>query len=425
VEDTSINSDDYTFQDDYWGIFSNHTITGASSKEFGIDDRIRGIYSELTFTDGVGGGGFSELTSGRFHVNVNETGLTTSGSAHALYGYAYLEGGAELDNIYGSCLVTDIDGGTVDTSVYGQSIDVDIESGCSIGDHVKGLYINVDSDVNPTGNVFGLDVWVQGTGVDASADTFLRCRDQENSDTVAQITALAGVATFDSGDFSGAPDYAEYFESKSGSAIAIGSTVKLDGDKIVVCEEGDTPIGVVRPKWSSSVVCGSAPLRWAGKYLKDDYDEVQMENYTKKKWIEEVDFDEYIKRGKTEEEQQQYSKVEGSKAKDAVLDEDGKEIEPAVDAVPDTYFREHCYHSDRIPEGITAPDDAETLTPVSQRKKLNPDYDPSQDYVKRADRDEWCLVGLLGQIPITKGQPTGTWIKMKDVSDTVEMYFVK
>jgi hypothetical protein len=204
-----------------------------------------------------------------------------------------------------------------------------------------------------------------------------------------------------------------------------------------------------------------------------------MEDYTQKKWEVEVDFDEYIKRGKSEEEQRQYSKVEGSKAIEAVEaveaqdavyetvvvqeaveevlwaeeDELPEGVEAGdvkteaqeeeteeqlvseavqavegvegVDEVPDTYFREHCYHSDRIPEGITAPDDVEVLTPVSQRKKLNPDYDESQDYVKRADRDEWCLIGLLGQIPITKGQPTGNWIKMKDVSDTVEMYFVK
>jgi len=57
---------------------------------------------------------------------------------------------------------------------------------------------------------------------------------------------------------------------------------------------------------------------------------------------------------------------------------------------------------------------------------LNPDYDPSKVYKNRKERDEWCLVGLLGQIPITKGQPVASnWIKMKDVSDTVEMYFVK
>ena len=46
--------------------------------------------------------------------------------------------------------------------------------------------------------------------------------------------------------------------------------------------------------------------------MKDDYDEIQMENFTMKKWIVEVDHAEYIKRGKTEQEQKQYSKVEGS-----------------------------------------------------------------------------------------------------------------
>ena len=55
----------------------------------------------------------------------------------------------------------------------------------------------------------------------------------------------------------------------------------------------------------------------------------------------------------------------------------------------------------------------------------NLDEDGLQIYSPREDRDEWHIIGLLGQIPITKGQPTGTWIKMKDVSDTVEMYFVK
>ena len=206
----------------------------------------------------------------------------------------------------------------------------------------------------------------------------------------------------------------------------------MDGDKVVACSEGDTPIGVVRPDGvgTSAYKAGCQNLKWQGKFVQDDYGERQMEDYEIKMWKEEISFEEYIKRGKDETGGVlggivKDEKVEGSKAKDAVLDVDGNELEPAVDAVADTYFREHAYHSDRIPEGLTVPDDAETLTPSHQRKKLNPDYDESQDYVKRADRDEWCLVGLLGQIPITKGQPTGNWIKMKDISDTVEMYFVK
>jgi hypothetical protein len=171
-------------------------------------------------------------------------------------------------------------------------------------------------------------------------------------------------------------------------------------------------------------------------FVKDDYGADVWEDYSLTKWSEEITLEEYIKRGKDKTGGAMGgiltdSKVEGSKAieaKDAVLDEDGNELEPAVEAVaevPDTYFREHKYHSDRLPDGVTAPDDAEVIEIAKQRQKLNPDFDESLEYEPREERDEWHIVGLLGQIPITKGQPTGSWIKMKDVSDTVEMYFVK
>jgi hypothetical protein len=59
-------------------------------------------------------------------------------------------------------------------------------------------------------------------------------------------------------------------------------------------------------------------------------------------------------------------------------------------------------------------------------KKVNPNYDESKEYIPRKDRDEWNIVGLLGQVQITKGQPVASsWIKMKDISDTVELWFIK
>jgi len=181
-------------------------------------------------------------------------------------------------------------------------------------------------------------------------------------------------------------DYAEYFESKDGDAIAIGTTVKLDGDKVVACGEGETPIGVVRPYGNSVVIGNSAPLRWQSKYLKDDYGAYILEEYTVTAW------------------------------------------EPSEDE--ETEFR-HIYHTDKIPSDLTVPDDADVVSKEDDgsklmRRKENPDYDKSKTYTPRMKRDEWCLIGLLGQMPITKGQPTtSNWIKMKDISDTVEMYFVK
>ena len=143
---------------------------------------------------------------------------------------------------------------------------------------------------------------------------------------------------------SGGADYAEYFESKNGNEIVVGTTVKLDGDKIVPCDSETSPIGVIRAKNGNSVVVGNAyNNRWCQMYKQDDYGAY------------EYDDDKHMVR--------------------------------------------------------------------------NPDYiKPTEEnpYIPREERDEWCLVGLLGQIPITKGQPVAdSWIKMKDVSDTVEMWFVK
>ena len=184
-----------------------------------------------------------------------------------------------------------------------------------------------------------------------------------------------------------AADYAEYFESKDGKVIAIGSTVKLDGDKIVACEDGDNPLGVIRPL-NTSLVGNSAWANWGSKYLTDDYGSPIMEEYTVTMWID----------GKHEDGQS------------------NNDIQ---------------YHTDKIPSDVIVPDDAivkstEYDGSKLMRKKLNPNYDESKSYIEREKRDEWHIVGLLGQIPITKGQPmASSWVKMKDVSDTVEMWMVK
>jgi hypothetical protein len=57
---------------------------------------------------------------------------------------------------------------------------------------------------------------------------------------------------------------------------------------------------------------------------------------------------------------------------------------------------------------------------------LNTDYDETQEYVSRENRQEWDTVGLMGKLRIRKNQPTGSnWIKMRDVSETVEEWLVR
>jgi hypothetical protein len=69
-------------------------------------------------------------------------------------------------------------------------------------------------------------------------------------------------------------------------------------------------------------------------------------------------------------------------------------------------------------------DEGETV--VQQRRKLNPAYDPDVVYTSREERPEWDCVGLMGKLRLRKGQPTGSrWIKMRDISNSVEEWLVR
>ena len=71
-------------------------------------------------------------------------------------------------------------------------------------------------------------------------------------------------------------------------------------------------------------------------------------------------------------------------------------------------------------------EDEDGNTVIQQRRKLNPAYNPDVEYVSREDRPEWDCVGLMGKLRIRKGQVTGArWIKMRDISDSVEEWLVR
>ena len=183
-------------------------------------------------------------------------------------------------------------------------------------------------------------------------------------------------------------DYAEYFESHTGSAIPRGTSVVLENNKVRAATSEDNVadiIGVVRPKEfgkNSMVVGNTAWNMWSEKYLTDDFNCYVMEDYSVVSWN----------------------------------DEDGELV---------------TYESDNIPSDVTVPDDAETNTHDAngvkfQRRALNPDFDASRAYEPREDRDEWVIVGLIGQVQILDGQPTNDrWIKMRDISDTVEEWYIR
>lgn len=129
-------------------------------------------------------------------------------------------------------------------------------------------------------------------------------------------------------------DYAEFFEWKDGNPEAedrVGYIVALDGDKLILANEGDYVLGVVS---GTATVLGDNPeWNWAKRWVTDDFGRIQYE--------------------------------------DKVI-----------------------HHEAEERNGETIPAWDETIkAPV-----VNPDYDPNQEYTKRADRPEWSAVGMMGKL---------------------------
>ena len=233
------------------------------------------------------------------------------------------------------------------------------------------------------------------SGVNGGTSMLLRCEANHpdcggSSNDGAFTVQNDGTLKADSATIGTPADYAEYFESTDDSAISAGTTVVLENGKVRPAINSETPMGVIRPTGCSTTVGNASPMNYYSKYKRDVFGAHIYEEYTITAWT----------------------------------DSDGEY---------------HNYPSDSIPNDLTVPDDAEIIThetnpegyEVSPKRKLtrriiNPDYDPSKAYISREDRDEWNLVGLLGQVTILKGQLTASnWIKMWDIDSSHEMWFIK
>lgn len=186
--------------------------------------------------------------------------------------------------------------------------------------------------------------------------------------------------------FGGGADYAEYFEWSDGNTAnedRRGYTVVLDGNKVRKATDADNASQIIGAVSSRPSVVGDADMdAWKDKYLRDDFGSYITETHNV------IEFT------------------------------DGDGIE-------------RSYESHRVPDDVIVPDDATIKTededgnPFTHRK-LNPDYDESLAYVAREDRPEWDAIGMMGKLRIRKGQPVGDrWIKMRDISDSVEEWLVR
>jgi hypothetical protein len=231
--------------------------------------------------------------------------------------------------------------------------------------------------------------WVDRSA--SSAYSFFVAR--SNSDTNTSFNLRGDGNAYADGTWNNnGADYAEYFESATGAAIPVGTTVVLDGNKVRASTDQDAAsliMGVVRPKEpsiASMVVGNTAWNKWQGMFLTDDFGRYILEPH------EVVEWDEVNDAGETEHK---------------------------------------SYESHMVPSGVVVPENA-TRKSVDEKGnafthyKINPDYDPSHEYVSREERPEWLIIGLIGQVPVLTGQPIGDrWIKMRDVSASVSEYMIR
>jgi len=240
---------------------------------------------------------------------------------------------------------------------------------------------------------------------------FYRSMSGNNSDVEHRLVG-DGNAYADGSWNGGGADYAEYFEWADGNSDSqdrTGYTVVLDNEKVRLSTSDDAAANIIGAVSVNPSVIGDSDIeRWKQKYLRNDFGAYQKETYTMTEWTEIV---------------------VDQEAADEVLDDDGELITKAKEQI----IREvlHNYETDKIPDDVTVPDNATVSTKDAngntfERRKLNPAYNPDTAYVSREDRKEWATIGLMGKLRIRKGQTTGDrWIKMRDVSDTVEEWLVR
>jgi hypothetical protein len=232
-----------------------------------------------------------------------------------------------------------------------------------------------------TSTAFNYASWTSGTGGTSKQEFLIR----------GDGNALADASWLDN-----QYDYAEYFESASGIASELGRAVVLADGKLryydASTDDASNIVGVTRPKKNAKGPSAHniAWNHWHERYATDDWGQYEMEDVTVWDW----------------------DKIEAVEASDGVDAVEGREEGSA-------YERDEA-------EDWTPPEGA--TSSLQSVRIQNPDYDPTRadDYKSREDRDEWWLIGLLGQVQIKANEPTNPrWIKMKNISDAVEMWMIR
>jgi hypothetical protein len=225
-----------------------------------------------------------------------------------------------------------------------------------------------------------------------------------NDDVQFRVRASDGKIFSDFGaSVTAGADYAESFEWADGNP----NNEDRVGYSVVIVPNTDGKIGIASTTDDTSLIIGvvsgcpavlgdSADLKWQGRYLRDEYGREIMQDVEMLVW----------NRGQNEPQP----------------------------SPTDTFRLSNCEEScriseidQRVAEG-TLPQWAidQNLRITAQERTPNPDYDPSQEYIPRSDRQEWDPIGLMGKLWLRPNQPTGDrWIKLRDGSNGLSYWLVR
>lgn len=246
-----------------------------------------------------------------------------------------------------------------------------------------GAELGLDRRLNINGNLITKKIFLDD--LEAAGPTFEYNSANDGSDmnweSVGNVRMKCnqdGNVTADGSFTGGGADFAEMFESIDGKKIHAGISVVVDNGRIREAKKGESPIGVIsaNPTIIGNAGGSDADDNWKGKYIKDDFGNYIMEE--KEWWIVNI-------------KKRNRNKIE----------------------------KESNWSDIKKP-----PKSAKTK--MAFRRKLNPDFDDSIEYKPRKERKEWCVVGLIGIVPIIKGQiVSNNWIKLRNISDNVEEYLIR
>jgi hypothetical protein len=365
------------------GIQIGGTGTGESLSDLDLYGNltVSGSFSPASISTGAitASGAITFNTAGTIklgndNVNVNISQPSATGRALNVGGNVNIEGELSVDTLTGMSSNTIIvnDTFSVNGSLFADYVGAPrfVATTASDVSHFSLTNSNtaytsdaISLRINDATGYNFMQFYNTATGGSAYAD--LKMRFQANGDLRIDGTLAQNGA-----------DYAEYFEWEDGNPDnedRVGLSVSLINNKIKVCSDEETPIGVI--SYTATVIGDSAWNAWNKKYLKDDFGRLIVENYNVIKWY----------------------------------DEDENVV---------------SYIENEIPEGIAIPENYEIVK--KYKTTLNPEFNEDEKYIPREDRPEWSPVGLFGKIRIKKGQVTApTWIKLRDISENVEEWLVK